>query len=113
MANRKISRKRAASSIKDIPIIQLKKGLKTTKHDPTKNLTKPEFITQALAQCLLDGDKEEFMKVLLTHWKITNESETFESVDLARQTFYDLKITANPRLDVIIKLIKELKVTRR
>lgn len=110
MANKKTSKKREASSIKDMPIVKLKKGTKTTKHDPSKNLRDPEFITQALAQCLLEGDKEEFMEILLAHWEVKNKSESLESVDLAKRTFYDLKKTANPRLDTIMKLTKGLNL---
>ena len=82
----------------------------TKKHDPTKNLGNPEFIAHALAQCLLEGDKEEFMEILLAHWEIKKKTEALECVDLAKRTFYDLKKTANPRLDTIMKLTKGLNM---
>jgi DNA-binding phage protein len=110
MAKTKTSKKQGASSIEDMPIGKLKKGVKTTKRDPTKNLRNAEFITRALAQCLLEGDKEEFMEILLAHWEIKKKTEALESVDLAKRTFYDLKKTANPRLDTIMKLTRGLNL---
>ena len=109
MAKKKTSSKRGATSIEDMPIVELKKGIKTTSHDPSKNLGDPEFITHALAQCLLEGDKEEFMEILLAHWEVKKKSKALKSVDLAKRTFYDLKKSANPRLDTIMKLTKGLK----
>ena len=110
MIKKKKKKKQEASSIKDMPIVKLKRDVKTTQHNPEKNLGDTEFIAHALAQCLLDGDKEEFMEILLAHWEIKNKSEVLESVDLAKRTFYDLKKTANPRLDTIMKLTKGLSL---
>lgn len=110
IAKTKTSKKQGATSIEDMPIVKLKKGVKTKKHDPTEKLGNPEFIAHALAECLLDGDKEEFMEILLAHWEIKMKTEALESVDLAKRTFYDLKKTANPRLNTIMKLTKGLNL---
>ena len=108
MAKTKTIKKQETSSIEEMPIVKLKKGVKTKKHDPNKKLSNPEFIAHALAQCLLDGDKTEFMEILLAHWEIKKKNEALESVQLAKRTFYDLKKNANPRLDTIMKLTKGL-----
>jgi len=110
MTKTKTSKKREVSSVEDMPVVKLKKEVKTSEHDPSTNLGDSEFIAHALAQCLLDGDKEEFMDILLAHWDIKKKAEALDSVDLAKRTFYDLTRTANPRLDTIMKLTKGLKL---
>ncbi len=92
-----------------MPIVKLKQNVKTKDHNPSENLGDSEFIAQALVQCLLEGDQEEFMEILLAHWEIKKKSDALKSVNLAKRTFYDLKKSGNPRLDTIMKLTKGLK----
>ncbi len=110
MAKKKTSKQHEASSIKDIPIVKLKNKVKTTKHDPSNNLGDPKFIAEALAQCLLEGDQKEFMKILLAHCQLRIKSTSQISVYQVKNTFNELKSTTNPRLETIIKLTKELNL---
>lgn len=109
MDKKKTSKKQGASSIKDMPIVKLKDSVKTVKHDPTKNLKDPELIAQALAECLLNGEKEEFIEILLSHWEAKNLKKSLEEVGLSRRTFYAIKKSQNPELETIMKLTKGLK----
>ena len=110
MAKKKTSKKSLAFSVKDMPIVTLKKGVKTKAHDPLKKLGNQKFISQALGECLLDGDKEAFIEILGAYYKTINKTKKLDEINVKPRTFYDaLKANGNPTLETIMKITSGLK----
>ena len=108
MAKKKTSKKQKKFSISDVPIHNAGLGLKSKPHDPDKNLKDLKFITEALMEALLKGDKKSFLQILEAHIKAKNISEIERKTKLKRSTIYSaISPNGNPTLETIISLIQK------
>lgn len=109
MAKAKTSKKQKPFSIDDLEPVKLKKGVETKKHDPDKKLRDPEFIREALMQCMLDGDTEAFKDIVKAHYEATNTEKALKKVNLSKRTFYQaISEKGNPNLSTVMKMMKGL-----
>ncbi len=110
MGKAKISKKLAPFSIENMEPVVLKPGVKTKRHDPKKNLSDQGFVAEALFQCLIDGDMDEFKDILRAHYEAVNVTQVLKRTGLNKRTFYDaLKPSGNPSLSTVMKMISGLK----
>ena len=109
MAKTKTSKKPAAFSVKGMTPTTLKAGLKTKSHDPTKNLGDLSFIREALMDCFLSNDVEQFKEILKAHYEVVNTAKALKKAGLSKRTFYDaLGPKGNPSLSTVMKMIAGL-----
>ncbi|MGE3757051.1 MAG: DNA-binding protein [Pseudobdellovibrionaceae bacterium] len=110
MGKAKTSKKRKAFSIEDLQPVKLKAGVKTSPHDPNKNLRDPEFIKAAIFEALWDGDIEAMKEIIKAHYEAVDLQETLDRVDLKKRTFYEaLSKKGNPRVETLSKILSGLK----
>ncbi len=108
MAKAKTSAKRGFS-FESMPELRLKKGTKAIKHDATKTLLDPEFVSKALIQSLKDGDAEAFKEILAAHLSVTNKDKFSAKADIPRRTLFRmLSPEGNPTLDNIARIVHAL-----
>jgi DNA-binding phage protein len=109
MDNKKTSKKQKKYfTIKDLPIVKLKKNIKTREHDPLKNLLDTKFIAEALVECLLSCNKEGFLKILEAHILAQNVSELERRTKVRRSTIYAaIAKDANPTIGTVMALLKK------
>ena len=112
MGKAKTSRKRKVFSIDDMPIVSLKPGIRAESHDPKKNLSEQRFIVDALMDCLLDGDVEEFKETLKAHYEAVNITRALKRAGLSKRTFYNaLAPDGNPSLETVMKMVSGLQAS--
>ena len=110
MAKVNTSRKQKTFSVNDMEIVSLKRGVKSTSHDPKRNLANKSFVWTALIECLRDGDVEEFKDILRAHYEAVNTTQALKRTGLSKRTFYSaLAPEGNPSLDTVMKMIAGLK----
>ncbi len=110
MGKTKISKKPKAFSIEKMESAKIKSGIKTTSHNPDKNLQDPEFIKAAIFETLWDGDINAMKEIIKAHYESVNLQETLDRVDLKKRTFYEaLSRKGNPRVETLSKILSGLK----
>jgi len=81
-------------------------GVKLTPHDPAALFKNHKEIKSALAEALLDGDKEAFIEILASYVRIHNILEVCRKTGLSRTVVYEaIGEKANPSLDTLCKIM--------
>ncbi len=113
MGKTKTSKKRKASSIDELPSATLKARVKTRPHDPDKRLQDVNFISEALVQCLFEGDIEAFKEIIRAHYESIKIETALKRAGLTKSTYYEAirPQTGNPSLRTIAKMLHGLKAS--
>src|SRR5690606_12992846 len=113
MGKTKTSKKRKASSIDDLPSVTLKANVKIRPHDPDKKLQDVKFISEALVQCLFEGDIEAFKEIIRAHYESIEVEKALKRAGLTTSTYYEAirPQTGNPSLKTIAKILHGLKAS--
>ena len=91
--------------------VQLRKGAKLEQHDPSERLKNPQFIFNALIECLKDGDAESFKEILSAHLEVINKAQFSKRANIPSRTLFRmLTPEGNPTLDNISKIVHALEV---
>lgn len=107
MAKATTSRKPKQFSIEDLEPVKLAKSVKLHKHDPSKALRDKKFITEALSECLYEGDMDAFKEILRAHYEAINTAQALKKVGLSKRTFHDaLASDGNPSLSTVMKMLQ-------
>jgi probable addiction module antidote protein len=94
---------------KDIPNLKPKNMDDFTRFEAKKMLSDKKHISEALWQCLQDGDTKAFKKILKVHLEVTNKVALSEAIDIPRRTLYRmLSPEGNPSLENVTKIIHKL-----
>lgn len=108
MVKTKTSKKREFC-LDDIPVRQLKKGVKTIPFKASEELKNPKFIAEVLTQCLLDGDVDSFKEVLSAHLSVVKKDSFYKKAGVSRRTLFRmLSPDGNPTLDSIARVVSTL-----
>ena len=95
--------------LKDMPKMNLKKGVKTLKDTSIKNLKNKTRIKKVLSECLFSDDMESFKEILKAHLEVRNVSHFSKEAGLSRKTIYRiLEPDSNPTLKNITKLLNKI-----
>jgi len=102
MAKTKTSRGRKKSPSKSIVI----NGVRLTAHDPGAIFKNHREIKEALAESLMDGDKEAFLEILAGYVRAHNILEVCRRTGLSRTVVYEaIGDHGNPSLDTLCKIM--------
>lgn len=85
-------------------------GVKLMAHDPSAIFQNHKKIKSALAEALIDGDKEAFIEILSGYVRAHNISEVCHRTGLSRTVVYEaIGDKANPSLDTLCKIMTSFK----
>ena len=77
----------------------------------SKELRDPKLVSEALLDCIKDGDLDSFREVLVAHLMTANKMAIAKKAGIGRRTLYDLidpKKEFNPELSTIAAVIRAL-----
>ncbi len=82
-----------------------------SEHSPSEELAgDPQGVAIALAQSLIDGDKEAFQEILEGYVKARHISKVSKEMKLSRAVIYEaIDKTKNPTLSSLCKIMKAFK----
>lgn len=81
-------------------------GFELIKHDPSKTFKNHKKIQRALAEALIDGDKEAFVEILSSYVRAHNILEVCRRTGLSRTVVYEaISENGNPSLDTLCKIM--------
>ena len=102
MGKTKTSDVRKKSQKKSIAV----NGVKLVPHDPSAIFKNHKEIRMALAEALLDGDKEAFIEILAGYVRVHNILEVCRKTGLSRTVVYEaINDHGNPSLDTLCKIM--------
>lgn len=85
-------------------------GVKLVAHDPSVIFQNHKKIKLALAEALIDGDKEAFIEILSGYVRAHNISEVCHRTSLSRTVVYEaIGEHANPSLDTLCRIMTSFK----
>lgn len=106
MDRKKTSRGLKNSSKKSTVI----KGIELLSHDPSAIFKNHKEIKKALAESLMDGDKEAFVEILSGYVRSHNILEVCRRTGLSRTVVYEaISDNGNPSLDTLCKIMTSFK----
>lgn len=106
MDKKKISKKPKRQPKKSIKI----NGIEFVSHDPSAIFKNHKEIKQALAEALMDGDKEAFVDILSGYVRAHNILEVCRRTGLSRTVVYEaISENGNPSLDTLCKIMTSFK----
>lgn len=110
MANKKTLTKQKKSPKKSIKKIKIG-GLNFTEFSPTQDMaSSPEKVVLALAEALIDGDKEAFQEILEGFVKARQISKVVKEMKISRAVIYEaMDKSKNPSLSSLCKIMKAFK----
>jgi probable addiction module antidote protein len=81
-------------------------GVRLIRHDPSAIFKNHKDIKAALAEALLDGDKEAFVEILAGYVRAHNILEVCRRTGLSRTVVYEaITKHGNPSLDTLCKIM--------
>ena len=85
-------------------------GIELVSHDPSAIFKSHKVIKQALAESLMDGDKEAFVDILSGYVRAHNILEVCRRTGLSRTVVYEaISENGNPSLDTLCKIMISFK----
>ena len=110
MAKTKTSPKRKKYSLADLPTVRANPKNQLD-HNPAATLRDRTLISQALVECLLDGDREAFFEIIEAHYKAVNTDKALKVAKLAKTTFYEALKKRDSTLTTVFKMFKGLELS--
>lgn len=81
------------------------KKTKFEKFNPSEVFNDKQMVAMALAEAILDGDKEAFQDILEGFLATKNKAEIAEKTGLSRSSVYNA-IKGNPSIGTIMEIIR-------
>ncbi len=114
MGKTQISKKRKKSSkniskTKVKPKPRLKVGSQAYDYSAASELANRKFISDAIADALLDGDADAVREILLAHLEQVHKDNFYKEAGISRRALFKLmEPNANPTLESLAKVCKAL-----
>jgi len=88
---------------------RLKSGAQAYDYSPSSELANRKFISEAIADALIDGDAEAVREILLSHLEQVHKEHFYKEAGISRRALFKLmKPDANPTLESLAKVCKAL-----
>ncbi|MFV8250266.1 DNA-binding protein [Bdellovibrio bacteriovorus] len=119
MGKTKTSTKQKKQPTKSTPKKANFGGMVFEEFSPSKELAarSKKEVMEALAECLMDGDKEAFQEILGGYLRAREITKTAKAAKLSRTVIYEaIDPKKNPSIESIFKIMKafsEVKETKR
>lgn len=114
MGKKQISKKRgkslkntskAEASVKP----RLKAGAQAYDYSAASELSNRKFVSEAIADALIDGDAEAIREILLSHLEQVHKDNFYKDAGISRRALFKLmEPNANPTLESLAKVCKAL-----
>ena len=90
--------------INSVKPIKLKKGVKLYKDDSVEKMKDTKFVATALAEAMLEGDKEAFHEILSGFLCVVNKEELSRRSKVPIATIRRMAAGANFNIDNMLKI---------
>jgi probable addiction module antidote protein len=88
---------------------RLKTGRQASDYSAASELANRKFISEAIADALIDGDAEAIREILVSHLKQVNKDHFYKDAGISRRALFKLmKPNANPTLESLVKVCRAL-----
>ena len=88
---------------------RLKTGTQAYDYSPASELANRKFISEAIADALIDGDADAIREILLSHLEQVHKDKFYRDAGISRRTLFKLmEPNANPTLESLAKVCKAL-----
>jgi len=78
-------------------------------YSAASELTNRKFISEAIADALIDGDSEAIREILLSHLEQVHKDQFYKDAGISRRALFRLmQPNANPTLESLAKVCKAL-----
>jgi DNA-binding phage protein len=106
---KKVTLRKRAFSLSDIPQRKLRAGVKAIRVNSAARLKDQELIFRALWECLVEEDLESFKEVLRGHLDVVNKQQLAQRSKTSRRTLHRiLSPEGNPTLKNISSVLHAL-----
>jgi DNA-binding phage protein len=97
------------SKVKGVTRPRLKTGSAAYDYSAASELANRKFISEAIADALLDGDADAVREILLSHLEQVHKDEFYKQAGISRRALFKLmEPNANPTLESLAKVCKAL-----
>jgi probable addiction module antidote protein len=88
---------------------RLKSGSQASDYSALSELANRKFISEAIADALIDGDAEAVREILLSHLEQVRKDHFYKDAGISRRALFKLmEPNANPTLESLAKVCKAL-----
>ena len=100
---------KSTSKAKVIVKPRLKSGARAYDYSATAELANRKFISEAIADALIDGDADAVREILLAHLVQVHKDHFYKEAGISRRALFKLmEPNANPTLESLAKVCKAL-----
>ena len=90
---------------------RLKSGSRVYDYSAASELANRKFISEAIADALLDGDADAIREILLSHLEQVHKNHFYKEAGISRRALFKLmEPNANPTLESLARVCKALAV---
>lgn len=94
---------------KAIAKLRLKAGSPASDYSAASELANRKFISEAIADALIDGDADAIRDILLSHLEQVHKENFYKGAGISRRALFKLmEPNANPTLESLAKVCKAL-----
>ena len=87
----------------------LKTGSSVYNYSAALDLSNKKFISNAIADALMDGDADAIREILLSHLEVVHKDRFYKVAGISRRALFKLmEPNANPTLESLAKVCKAL-----
>jgi probable addiction module antidote protein len=88
---------------------RLKAGSLASDYSAASELANRKFISEAIADALIDGDADAIREILLSHLAHVHKDHFYKDAGISRRALFKLmKPNANPTLESLVKVCRAL-----
>jgi probable addiction module antidote protein len=88
---------------------RLKAGSLASDYSAASELANRKFISEAIADALIDGDADAIREILLSHLEQVHKDHFYKDAGISRRALFKLmKPNANPTLESLVKVCRAL-----
>jgi len=99
----------STSKTKVAAIPRLKAGSQAYDYSAASELANRKFISNAIADALIDGDADAIREILLSHLEQVHKDHFYKDAGISRRALFKLmEPNANPTLESLAKVCKAL-----
>lgn len=100
---------KSTSKVKTVVKPRLKAGAQAYDYSAASELANRKFISDAIADALIDGDADAVREILLSHLEQVHKDHFYKDAGISRRALFKLmKPNANPTLESLAKVCKAL-----
>lgn len=96
-------------NIKSMKPIKLKRNIVLHKNDPKDFFKNQDVVAKALAEALIEGDKEAFQEIIMGYLGIINKEELARISNLPIATIRRVAAGSNYNIETLLKIMTAIR----